>query len=93
MYSDYYRVKLMLHYLFVNWEDLLYINGQTHPEDFYTDLNNEGDNTGSDTETDKDLGPKDGSDIDYLLADFKAFTCRRPQEDFTDMDLGQDIGA
>jgi hypothetical protein len=97
----------MLHHPFVDWEDLLYINGQTyrtyidafqacsrlhsHPEDFYTDPDNEDDNTGSDTETDEDLGPEDGSDIDYPLADFEAFARRRPRADFTNMDLGQDI--
>jgi ATP-dependent DNA helicase PIF1 len=110
-YSDYCRVKLMLHHPFVAWEDLLTVDGQTygsytdafracsqlhsHPQDFYTDP--EDDNTDSDTDsdsdsdTDEDLGPEDGSDTDYPLADFEAFARRRPQEDFTLTDLGQDI--
>jgi hypothetical protein len=99
----------MLHHPFVDWEDLLLIDGQAygsyidafracsqlhrHPEDFYTDPDNEDDDADSDAETDEDLGPEDGSDIDYPLADFEAFARRRPREDFTDMDLGQDIGA
>jgi primosomal protein N' len=97
----------MLHHPFVDWEDLLY--GQTygtyidafqacsrlhsHPEDFYTDLDKDDDNDqDSDTETEAHLGPEDGSNIDYPLADFEAFD-RRTREDFTHMDLGQDIGA
>jgi ATP-dependent DNA helicase PIF1 len=108
-YSDYCRVKLMLHHPFVDWADLLSVNGQaygsyidafracsqshSHPEDFYTDPDNEDDNTDSATETEDDLGPEDGSDTDYPLADFEAFARQRPQEDFTLMDLGQDIGT
>jgi hypothetical protein len=110
MYSDYCRVKLMLHHPFVDWTDLLVVDGQvygsyidtfqacswlyTHLEDFYIDLDKDDDNDhDSDTETEADLDPEDGSDINYPLADFKAFARRRPREDFTDMDLGQDIGA
>ena len=110
-YTDYCRVKLMLHHPFVDWADLLSVDGQvygsyidafrvcsqshSHLEDFYTDPDNEDDNTGSDTdtETQDSLDPEDGSDTNYPLADFEAFARRRPQEDFTLMDLGQDIGT
>ena len=64
----------------------------SHPQDFYTDPDKE-DEGHSDSETDEDLGPEDGSEIDYPLADFEAFARRRPREDFTNMDLGQDIGV
>ena len=49
----------------------------SHPEDFYTDPDNEDDNTDSDTDTktEDDLDPEDGSDTNYLLADFEGFTC------------------
>src|ERR1700722_16261667 len=99
----------MLHHPFVDWADLLLVDGQeygsyidafracsqshSHLEDFYTDPDNEDDNTDSDTETEPDLDPEDESDTNYPLANFEAFARRRPQEDFTDMDLGQDIGA
>ena len=52
-YGDYCRVRLMLHHPFIDWEDLLSVDGQlyesyihafqactqshTHPDDFYTD--------------------------------------------------------
>jgi hypothetical protein len=66
-----------------------------HLEDFYTDPDNKDNNTDSDTETETedDLGPKDGSDTNYRLADFEAFARRRLHEDFTLIDLGQDIGT
>jgi hypothetical protein len=99
----------MLHHPFVDWADLLLVDGQeygsyidafracsrshSHLEDFYTDPDNEDDNTDSDTETEPDLDPEDESDTNYPLADFEAFARRRPGEDFTDMDLGQDVGA
>ena len=90
-YSDYCRVKLILHHPFVDWKDLLSIDGQvyssyidafqaytrTHPQDFYTDP--EAECLDSD-ESDED--PKEQAD-DHPLADFEAFARRRPQEDFT----------
>lgn len=108
-YSDYCRVKLMLHHPFVDWEDLLIIEGQayesytdafracsqlhSHPEDFYTDPDTEPGNPDSDADTDDDLGPEDASDSHYPLADFEAFARRRPQNDFTLMDFGDRIGT
>jgi hypothetical protein len=110
LYSDYCRVKLMLHHPFIDWTDLLMVDGwaygsyidafracslsHNHPEDFYTDPVNEDENiSDSGTETEGDLGPDDRSDINYPLADFEALARRRPREDFTEMDLGQDIGT
>jgi ATP-dependent DNA helicase PIF1 len=108
-YSDYCRVKLMLHHPFVDWADLLLVDGQaygsyidafracsllhSHPEDFYTDPDNGDGDTDSDTETEDELDPEDGSDTNYPLADFEALARRRPKEDFTLMGLGQDVGT
>src|SRR5438045_8503460 len=57
-YSDYCRVKLMLHHPFTDWPDLLSVKNETygsyidafqackwlhiHPQDFYNDLEGEG---------------------------------------------------
>ncbi|KAH8654651.1 hypothetical protein BGZ60DRAFT_508337 [Tricladium varicosporioides] len=110
LYSDYFRVKLMLHHLFVDWTDLLVVDGRAygsyidafracslsrnHPEDFYTGPDKEDDDTSdSETETEEDLGPDDGSDVNYPLANFEALARRQPREDFTDVDLGQETGT
>jgi hypothetical protein len=96
-YSDYCRVKLMLHHPFVDWTDLLLVDGQTyesyidafqacvqshtHPPDFYTDP--EADCSDSDDESDED--PEEQAD-EYPLADFEAFARRRPHVDFNFLD-------
>ena len=106
-YLDYCRVRLMLHHPFVDWEDLLVVDGHlygsyidafqacsrlhSHPEDFYTDPEKD-DDVGLDSDSEEDLGPDDGSDTNYPPADFEAFARRRPREDFTLIGLGQDIG-
>jgi hypothetical protein len=67
-YSDYCRVKLILHHPFVDWDDLLSVDGQVydsyvdafhaceqwhiHPEDFYTDLDESGLGVDSDSDSD-----------------------------------------
>ena len=82
-YSDYYRVKLMLHHLFTDWPDLLLVENETygsyikafqackrlhtHPEDFYTDLEGEG------SDLDSNLDDKDLQEDKYPLTNFKAF--------------------
>jgi hypothetical protein len=87
----------MLHHPFVDWIDLLSVDGQvyrsyidafraciqlhTHPQDFYTDP--EAECSDSDSESDEDPQEAD----EHPLADFEAFARRRPQEDFTRMDL------
>ena len=102
-YSDYCRVRLMLHHPFVDWEDLLSVDGQaygsyidafqacrqshTHPQDFYTDP--EAECSDSDSESDED--PEEEPD-EHPLADFEAFARRRPQEDFTRMDFLDGLG-
>jgi ATP-dependent DNA helicase PIF1 len=79
-YSDYCRVKLMLHHLFINWDDLLSVDGQVydsyvdafhtceqqhvHPEDFYTDLDESGLGVDSDSDSDLDTDSDDTSDED-----------------------------
>ena len=106
-YSDYCRVKLMLHHPFIDWTDLFVIDGQlyesyidafqacsrlhTHIEDFYTDPDHEGDDQDSNSESEEDIDPDD--DTNYPLADFEAFARRRPREDFTLMDPEQDLGT
>ena len=88
----------MLYHPFTDWANLLSINSQvygsyiaafqachhsyTHPQDFYT--NPEAKCSDSGNKSDKD--PKEQADK-YLLANFKAFACQRPQEDFTQIDL------
>jgi hypothetical protein len=95
-YSDYCRVKLMLHHPFVDWKDLLSVDGQvygsyidsfracvqshTHPQDFYTDPEAER----SDSDDDSDEDPWEQSDDEHPLADFEAFARRRPREDLLD---------
>ena len=95
----------MLHHPFVDWDDLLMVDGQvyrsyidafqachhshTHPEDFYTDP--EAESRGSDDESDED--PEEQADDEHPLADFEAFARRRPQEDFTCVDLLDSLGT
>lgn len=97
-------MKLMLHHPFVDWKDLLSVDGQmyesyidafracnhshTHPQDFYTDL--EAESEDSDDESDGD--PQEQAD-EHPLADFEAFARRRPQEDFTRIDLLDSLGT
>ena len=105
-YLDYCRVKLMLHHPFTDWADLLtgdnqtygsYIDAfqackrlHTHPQDFYTDLEAEHlDSDPDESDEELELGLEDN----HPLADFEAFARRRPQEDFTHMDLLESLGA
>jgi hypothetical protein len=104
-YPDYCRVRLMLHHPFVDWADLLCVDGRTygsyidafqacrashtHPQDFYTDPETE-DPDSSDESNAGDAA--DTADDEAPLADFEAFARRRPQEDFTRLELG-DLGA
>jgi hypothetical protein len=60
----------------------------TYPEDFYT--NPETESKASDEESNKD--PKEQPEK-YSLADFKVFACRRPQEDFTCINLLDSLGS
>jgi hypothetical protein len=78
----------MLHYPFVDWIDLLSIDGQVHrlyidafwasshayPQGFYTDP--EAECLDSDDESKED--PQEEADDEHLLADFEAFARRRP---------------
>jgi hypothetical protein len=68
----------MLHHPFVDWEDLLLIDGQaymsyidafrarsqlhSHPEYFYTDHEDDNTDLDTDSETEDDLDPDNGSD-------------------------------
>src|SRR5439155_27224117 len=104
-YSDYCRVKLMLHHPFEGWEDLLTVDGQaygsyidafrackrlhTHPEDFYTDP--EADVSDSEDESDED--PAEDVQDDSPLADFETFARRRPYEDLICIDLLDGLGS
>ncbi|KID81125.1 ATP-dependent DNA helicase PIF1 [Metarhizium guizhouense ARSEF 977] len=104
-YTDYCRVRLMLHHPFVDYADLFTVDGQhyesyneafqacrrshAHPQDFYTDP--EPDPEASDSESDED--PEEQAEGDHPLADFEAFARRRPQEDFTRIDLLDSLGV
>jgi non-ribosomal peptide synthetase component F len=83
----------MLHHPFIEWVDLLTIDGQvyssyieafqacdrshSHQPDFYTDPAPEY----SDSEEDSDI--EEESEPEYPLDDFELLARRRPQEDFT----------
>jgi hypothetical protein len=60
----------------------------THPEDFYT--NPEAESKISDEKSNKD--PEEQPE-EYLLADFEAFACRKPQKDFICIDLLDSLGS
>lgn len=95
----------MLHHPFVDYTDLFTVDGQvygsyieafrvcdrlyTHLHNFYTDP--EPDSGVSDGESDVD--PKGQAEDDHPLADFEAFACRRPQENFTHVDLLDSLGT
>lgn len=103
-YSDYCRVKLMLHHPFVNWTDLLSFDGHVyqsyvdafraclqlhaHPQDFYTDPAAQSDDSDDDSDDDPQQQPDE-----HPLADFEAFARRRPHEDFTCMDFLDSLGT
>lgn len=88
-FTDYCRVKLMLHHPFTVETDLLTVDSisygsftdaftacrasHTHPQDFYTDPVRTDDDDDSDVESQEDLG-----EIEQPLADFEAFARRRP---------------
>lgn len=103
-FVDYCRVKLMLHHPFTDWIDLLTVDNQVygsyidafqacrllhnHPHDFYTDPEAEPEVS---DDSDSDLGEED--EDEHPLADFEAFARRRPQEDFTSIDLLDSLGT
>jgi hypothetical protein len=60
-----------------------------HLQDFYTDLEPESEVL--DNKNNKDL--EEYAEKDYSLVDFKAFACRKPQEDFTCIDLLDSLGS
>jgi hypothetical protein len=60
----------------------------TYQEDFYIDPEIE--SKVSDKESNKD--PEEQSE-EYLLADFEVFACRKPQEDFTYINLLDSLGS
>lgn len=106
-YIDYCRVKLMLHHPFVDWNDLLVVDGQLygsyidafracsrshgHLQDFYTDP--EADHPDSDDDAAEDS--EDGQDREesYPLADFEALARRRPQDDLARTDFLDGLGG
>jgi hypothetical protein len=61
----------------------------THPQDFYTDP--EPELEASDGESNKD--PEEQVEDNHPLVDFEAFARRRPQEDFTRIDLLDSLGT
>jgi ATP-dependent DNA helicase PIF1 len=101
-YDNYCRVRLMLHHPFQRFTDLLsfdscdygsYIDAfrackrlHTHPDDFYTDLEADG----QDTDSDSDSVCNESSD--EPLADFELFARRRPRDDLT-CSFTDDLGS
>jgi ATP-dependent DNA helicase PIF1 len=105
-YTDYCRVKLMLHHPFVVWEDLLIVDGieygsftdafnicctsHTHPLDFYTDPLREGDDESDEESEEEEL---DMDRIEQPLADFEAFARRQPGRELDFADPLDTLGA
>ena len=91
-YSDYCRVKLILHHPFVEWKNLLLINDQVydlyvdafvaymerylHLSDFYTDLK---ESSNSDSDSDSDLD----SESDLNNINVTTLTVTTPQRPTT----------
>jgi hypothetical protein len=109
-YGDYCSVKLILHHPFIDWEDLLSVDGQiyeshihafqactqshTHPDDFYMDpMDPEAECSNFGNESDDEHSDDPQPDEERPLADFEAFTHRRPQEDFTRVDFLDSLGT
>jgi ATP-dependent DNA helicase PIF1 len=102
-YDDYCRVKLMLHHPFERLTDLLSLDGSdygsyvdafqacrqlhTHPDDFYTDVKADG----QDTDSEDGASVRDESG-DEPLADFEVFARRRPRDDLT-CSFADDLGS
>ena len=96
----------MLHHPFVNWDDLLSVNGQVyvtyvdafhaciqqhvHPEDFYTDMEASGELV-SDLDTDLDDSSDEDEDVHHPLADFEILTRQRPRDDFPRVDTSEGL--
>lgn len=94
----------MLHHPFVDWIDLLTVDSQeygsyidafqacchihTHPQDFYTDPDPD-----EELSDDDDSEPEEEVEDEQPLADFEAFARRRPQEDFTTINLLDSLGT
>jgi len=90
-FTDYCRVKLMLHHPFVISDDLLTVDGteygsftdafhicrasHNHPADFYTDPPREGDDESEEESVEEG---REAEGIEQPLADFEAFARRRP---------------
>jgi len=76
----------------------LYINAfqachcsYTHPQDFYIDP--EAECLDSDNKSNKDPQEQKQANDEHPLANFEAFACQRPQEDFTQIDLLDSLGT
>ncbi|PVH71138.1 hypothetical protein DL98DRAFT_398523, partial [Cadophora sp. DSE1049] len=101
-YSDYCRVKLMLHHPFTGWADLLSVDNQayssyidafqackrlhTHSQDFYTNPEAEPSESGESEEDEPE--PEDN----YPLADFELLARRRPHEHLTRVESFEGLG-
>ena len=95
-FTDYCRVKLMLHHPFTAWDDLLTIDNQVyrsyteaysackrlhdHESDFYNDVNPEPD--AGEEEEDSDTEP-DLEEDNTVLGDFEILARRRPNHDLS----------
>ncbi|KAH8755120.1 ATP-dependent DNA helicase PIF1 [Hyaloscypha sp. PMI_1271] len=105
-YSDYCCVKLMLHYLFTDWPDLLSVENKayisyieafraykrlhTHTEDFYNKPERDGSDLGLEL---GDEEPQEAED-ESPLANFEAFARRRPEVDLiTRVDMLNSLGS
>jgi hypothetical protein len=66
-----------------------YYCSYTYPQDFYTDLKPESEI--SDNKSNKN--PEEQVEKDYFLVDFEAFACWKPQENFTRINLLDNLGS
>jgi ATP-dependent DNA helicase PIF1 len=103
-YDDYCRVRLMLHHPFERLTDVLSFDGSdygsytdafracrrlhTHLDDFYTDLEADG----QDTDSDDGDSVRNASDTEPL-ADFEIFARRRPCNDDLTCSFTDDLGS
>ncbi len=95
-YSDFCRVKLMLHHPFVHVEELLSVNGvayscyqeaftaccqhHSHPEDYYVDPELETEES-ADIDDDSPDDIEPDPEVEVPLADFEAYARQRPNYD------------
>ena len=108
-YSDYCRVKLMLHHPFVEWVDLFTVDEQlcgsyidafqvcshshSHSPDFYNDPEPEPSDSAENQSNSSESEPEEVREDDYPLADFELLARRQRQEVFLREDALDGLGS